>query len=682
VADRYWVGGTASWDGTAGTKWATTSGGTGGASVPTKSDDVFFTNLSTGTCTIATGNTGAKSINCTGFTGTIAGSANMEVEGSVTLSSGMNYTHTGTFRFSGSGTWTLTTAGKTFSAVQVWDTATTLQLNGALNCGSRVVQTTAGTLDTQGYAVTCLRLASSGSAATSIILGASTVTISGATSIDFTGTNFTFDAGTSSITCTSNLGGATFSGGGKTFYDVTIAANSSGVTINGTNTFRNLTLSSPTTDAVRTFALSGDQSVTSTLTCSGSVPGRRPMLQSTAMGTTRTVTAGSLSSTDCDFRDITLAGAAAGSSPTRAGNLGGNSGITFPSAKTVYRVGTSTSWVGSSSWATSSNGTGNDNNFPLAQDTAVIDNGTALTGTLNNGVYNIGTLDCSSRTTGITLNFTPVCVFYGDFKLGSGVTVSGTGTLVFSKRGTQSLTSAGKTVTFAIEIDTLNTFELADAYSSSSTITVTRGTFDAVTYSVTCTRFISSNTNTRTVNMGSGLWTISGTGDVWDFLTETNLTLNKGTADILLSSNTTSSRTFSAGTGFLYNKLTIGGNTSTSTLTLQAGATFEEIASTKTVAHTILLQGTSTKTFKTWSVTGSAGNVVTLQSNSAGTQRTNSITNVTSGINYLAVRDIVIVEPDRFYVGANSTNNGNNVNVIFTAAPGAASNSNFFLMFA
>ena len=42
MPSRYWVGGTASWDATAGTKWAETSGGAGGFSVPTISDDVFF----------------------------------------------------------------------------------------------------------------------------------------------------------------------------------------------------------------------------------------------------------------------------------------------------------------------------------------------------------------------------------------------------------------------------------------------------------------------------------------------------------------------------------------------------------------------------------------------------------------------------------------------------------------
>lgn len=45
MASRYWVGGTDTWNGTAGTKWATTSGGTGGAAVPTSSDDVFIDNV-------------------------------------------------------------------------------------------------------------------------------------------------------------------------------------------------------------------------------------------------------------------------------------------------------------------------------------------------------------------------------------------------------------------------------------------------------------------------------------------------------------------------------------------------------------------------------------------------------------------------------------------------------------
>jgi len=42
MANRYWVGGSDQWNGTAGTKWALTSGGAGGQTVPTSADDVFF----------------------------------------------------------------------------------------------------------------------------------------------------------------------------------------------------------------------------------------------------------------------------------------------------------------------------------------------------------------------------------------------------------------------------------------------------------------------------------------------------------------------------------------------------------------------------------------------------------------------------------------------------------------
>ena len=48
MADRFWVGGSATWDATAGTKWATTTGGGGGAAVPTAADDVRFDGNSTG----------------------------------------------------------------------------------------------------------------------------------------------------------------------------------------------------------------------------------------------------------------------------------------------------------------------------------------------------------------------------------------------------------------------------------------------------------------------------------------------------------------------------------------------------------------------------------------------------------------------------------------------------------
>ena len=87
-------------------------------------------------------------------------------------------------------------------------------------------------------------------------------------------------------------------------------------------------------------------------------------------------------------------------------------------------------------------------------------------------------------------------------------------------------------------------------------------------------------------------------------------------------------------------------------------------------------------TIDTWTVKGAAGALVTLVSNSAGTRRTFNLTNSTNSlVNYLAVRDIGVNQANRFYVGANSVDNGNNLNVIFSTSPIVVVTSNFMVMF-
>jgi hypothetical protein len=665
------------WNGTAGSKWASTSGGAGGQSVPTTSDDVFFDANSAGIVTIAAGNTGAKSINCTGFVGTLTGSAAITVAGSITLVAGMTYTYSGTVTISGTGT--LITAGKNFSALTINGSGITVTLGDALTAPNQGITVIVGTFDTAGYAITAGSLTSQDSPIRTINLNSSTITLSSFSALNLeTSVNFTFNAGTSQI----NLSSTNFSStvNNFTFYNVSFVSGSGGTkTLSGSNTFNNLTLNASLT-GLTTLFLGANQTVNGTLTCAGSSAIQRGFVCSNTIGTTRTITAAAVVATDCDFRDITIAGAAAPISPTRGGDCGGNSGITFPAAKNSYRVGTNTTWAGSSSWALTSGGAGSNDNFPLAQDTAIINEDTTLTGTLALSAYNIGSLDCSARTTGITLNHSNVVTRYGNYTLGSGITVSGGNTQTFSGRGTQTFTSAGKTIPFPITIDKpAGAFELGDAYTSSNTVTHTRGTFDAETYNLTCTTFASSNTNVRTINMGSGLWTLSGTGTVWTTITSTNLTLNKNTADILLSNTTTTARTFTGGTGILYNKLTIGGATGTSILTI-IGGTFTELDSTKTVAHTITFNSNNVA-INTWSVTGTSGNLVTVNSNSVGTRRTFTLTNITSGIDYLSVKDIGITSPDLFYVGNNSVDGGNNLNVYFTSTPSATATGNMFFMF-
>lgn len=687
MADKYWRGGTAAWDGTAGSKWADSSSGPTGAAVPTTADDVYFDATSTGICTISTGNTGAKTINCTGFTGTLTGTAAISVAGSITLVAGMTYTHTGTVTFINTGT--LTTAGKAFSAVTINGSGITLTLGDALNISTRSITVTQGTFDTGNYSVIAGSLVASSSSTKTITLGSSTLNISGAASWNLSGSNTTLNAGTSQINFTTV--GAML-GGGKTYYNVSFtgtAASTSGTSnrrlISGSNTFNNLTFAAPTS-GMASYILTDDQVVNSTLTCSGtSAIGRCFVYTGTGgltstIGTTRTITAAIILANDCDFRDITIAGDAAGTSPTRAGDCGGNTGIVFPVAKTVYRVGTNTTWVGSSSWSLTSGTAGSNTNFPLAQDTIIINQDTTLTGTLALAFFNNGTLDLSSRTSAITLNHNVGTLWYGSYILGSGVTISGTTTQTFCGRGTIYFTSAGKTITFAIIVDAPGgTLILGDAFNGNGSLSHFQGTINANDYNLTCTIFSSSSSSAlRTITMGAGLWTLTGTGTVWSAVV-TNLTFNKNTANILLSNTTTTARTF-AGQGLSYNKLTIGGASGVSVLTISGINSFTELASTKTVAHTIRFSANQ-NTIDTWSVAGTSGNIVTVDSSSSGTRRTFTLTNITTGIDYLSVKDIGCNNANRFYVGSNSIDGGNNNNVIFTDPPSATPTGNMFIMF-
>ena len=58
MANRYWVGGTGTWDASNTTNWSATSGGAGGASVPTTADTVFF-DTNSGTAATITVNAAA-----------------------------------------------------------------------------------------------------------------------------------------------------------------------------------------------------------------------------------------------------------------------------------------------------------------------------------------------------------------------------------------------------------------------------------------------------------------------------------------------------------------------------------------------------------------------------------------------------------------------------------------------
>ena len=672
----YWV--TAAGGNWSGNNWAASSGGAASTdNFPLAQDTAVIENTGLNTsATVTLDNviTYAGTVTMSTRTNamTLTLSTGYTIYGNWTNGSGTTLSGAQTLTFSGRNTQTITSASKTFAgAITVDSYGGSVELADALNIGSNALTVTNGTFDTKNYNVTAGTLSSSNSNVRAITLGSNTVTLSGGSPVNFgTDTNLTFNAGTSAFTISG--ASAILNGGpvGRTFYNVTFTGTTNPTISQGANTFNNLTLTAPAGAGLCVFALSANQTITGTLTVDGATAVRRIFVRSDTLGTTRTLTVNTLSATDCDFRDITIAGVAAGSSPTRAGDCGGNTGITFPAPKTVYWNLSGTQNWSADGWATSSGGVPATNNFPLAQDTATFDNtGSAGTVTID-AAWNIGTMSASARTSAMTLTTsTNAPLVYGNWLFGTGITSSSTtGTITFAKRGTQTITSNGVSFGCPVTVDCFTgTVNLGDAISlgSARTLTLTSGTFDAVSYNVT-TGLFTINGSATTLKMGSGTWTISGAGTAWN-VNNLPAAFYKGTANIVLSDTSTTARTFAGGT-LSYNKLTIGGTTGISTLTITSNNQFTELASTKTVAHTIAL-GSTTQTFGKWSVTGTSGNVVTL----TGTGTSHVLAGAaTSGIDYLAMGSIgfASTSPGEFYAGANSTGTAS-APVYRTATPSA-----------
>ena len=150
MANKYRVS-NGNWD--AANSWALTNGGTDYTTVPTSSDNAYFTSLTpTGTHTVnVTANT--LDLDFAGFTGTFTGISALNVYGSIALVSGMTYSYSGNFTMRAtSGTKTITSAGKTFSGVSIDGVGGTFQLADKLTLNGNLARAN-GTFSANGQDV-------------------------------------------------------------------------------------------------------------------------------------------------------------------------------------------------------------------------------------------------------------------------------------------------------------------------------------------------------------------------------------------------------------------------------------------------------------------------------------------------------------------------------------------------
>lgn len=189
---RYWVNGAGVWDNSNTFNWSDTSNGTGGFSVPTNTDDVYFDNYSCGlgeAVDVAAGSHPCLNFNTTGFLGTIQGAgvtSQISIFGNAVLGS------TGTFApvqlpivtFSGNGnSHNITTNGQSWGRVNFSGNAassfTLLDDFIAYNADTAIITLIAGTLNANGFNFTCRRFLTSGGATKVLNMGSGTWNITG-----------------------------------------------------------------------------------------------------------------------------------------------------------------------------------------------------------------------------------------------------------------------------------------------------------------------------------------------------------------------------------------------------------------------------------------------------------------------------------------------------------------------
>ncbi len=77
--------------------------------------------------------------------------------------------------------------------------------------------------------------------------------------------------------------------------------------------------------------------------------------------------------------------------------------------------------------------------------------------------------------------------------------------------------------------------------------------------------FQASGSGVRTLKMGNGTWTITGSGTWWNIATATNFTFNANSSNLVFQINANASATFTSVSGPVYNIVTINANTSSAT---------------------------------------------------------------------------------------------------------------------
>lgn len=204
--------------------------------------------------------------------------------------------------------------------------------------------------------------------------------------------------------------------------------------------------------------------------------------------------------------------------------------------------------------------------------------------------------------------------------------------------GGQSVPGSGDTVTF-------------DANSGGGTVTVnttvnvtsiTGGahtgtlTFATNNNNVTVSTFSYTGSATRTLSLGNGTWTITGTSNPWNILQTTSLTFNANSSILNFTGSTTATRALSG--NLTYSTISIAANSSGGPFLFNTAATIATL--TVSSPNYVAFVAGATNTITTLTASGSSGSEIALVSSTEGTAATVSVAANAPTITWAGVRDL------------------------------------------
>jgi len=245
-------------------------------------------------------------------------------------------------------------------------------------------------------------------------------------------------------------------------------------------------------------------------TIAGNSTTNRLIISSATTGSQGTIVVAGGTFANADFQDITFnnggsnldLSAITGLSGDCGGNgMTGGGVLTFTTSADQHWVNDATgNWSDSTKWTS---------RIPLPQDNVFFDRSfTARTITMD--MFRAGkTIDWSGASGTVTWGTSVSTTIYGSLDLTNLTTIQAI-PFTLSGRGSFTIKSAGKTFGAALTISAPNgTYTLLDAFGTTGSINLTRGTFVDGGYNITATAFATSNSTTTRAVTKTGNWTLT-----------------------------------------------------------------------------------------------------------------------------------------------------------------------------